>query len=186
MLSKLIKAFEFLRTDVDQLKNSVDALNKVRPIATEGKPGRDGVSPSVKDIVEIVLSELPAPKDGISPDVKAIVDEVLDKIPKPRDGRDAAAVNVSDVAAIVLAKIQKPKDGKDGTNGPTLEAVVSKVAAKVKNGEQGKTGIQGKPGKNGISVTDVQLNNNRIYCPKWMGYIQAFTKWRYSCICSRY
>lgn len=166
MLDKLLKASGLLKEDVSALKESVAKLEKVHPIVKEGKPGRDGKdgeSPSVEDIVQAVVAQLPEPEKV---DTKAIVDDVVAQIPKPRDGRDAPTVNVSDVAAIVLAKIEKPKDGKDGRNGPDLETVVKRVKAQVQDGKQGEPGPPGppgKPGKDGVSVTDVQLNNNDLF-----------------------
>lgn len=169
MLDKLLKAFGLLKEDVSALKESVAKLEKIHPIVKEGKPGRDGKdgeSPSVEDIVQAVVAQLPEPEKV---DTKAIVDDVVAQIPKPRDGRDAPTVNVSDVAAIVLAKIEKPKDGKDGRNGPDLETVVKRVKAQVQDGERGERGEPGppgppgKPGKDGVSVTDVQLNNNDLF-----------------------
>jgi hypothetical protein len=166
MLDKLLKAFGLLKEDVTALKESVAKLEKVHPIVKEGKPGRDGKdgeSPSVEDIVQAVVAQLPEPEKV---DTQAIVDDVVAQIPKPRDGRDAPTVNVSDVAAIVLAKIEKPKDGKDGRNGPDLETVVKRVKAQVQDGERGEPGPPGppgKPGKDGVSVTDVQLNNNDLF-----------------------
>lgn len=166
MLDKLLKAFGLMKEDVSALKESVAKLEKVHPIVKEGKPGRDGKdgeSPSVEDIVQAVIAQLPEPEKI---DTKALVDDVVAQIPKPRDGRDAPTVNVSDVAAIVLAKIEKPKDGKDGRNGPDLETVVKRVKAQVQDGKQGEPGPPGppgKPGKDGVSVTDVQLNNNDLF-----------------------
>lgn len=166
MLDKLLKAFGLMKKDVTALQESVAKLEKVHPIVKEGKPGRDGKdgeSPSVEDIVQAVIAQLPEPEKI---DTKALIDDVVAQIPKPRDGRDAPTVNVSDVAAIVLAKIPKPKDGKDGRNGPDLETVVKRVKAQVQDGKQGEPGPQGpqgKPGKDGVSVTDVQLNNNDLF-----------------------
>lgn len=161
MLDKLIKSFVFLKADVTRLRESVAKLEKAYSVVKEGEPGGySGENPSVKDIVVAVLAELPALKGGASSDVKAIVEDILATMPKPRDGRDVPVVSVSDVAAIVLAKIPKPKDGRDG---PDLETVVRRVKAQVQDGERGPPGPQGRPGKNGVSVTDVQLNNNDLF-----------------------
>lgn len=163
MWDKLHAAFLTLKQEVEMLRISVARLDKVRAIAAEGKPGRDGkdgISPSIEAVVEAVLSQMPPPEKI---DTKSIINEVMSSIPKPRDGRDALPVNVSDVAAIVLAKIPKPKDGKDG---PDLEAVIKRFKAQVRDGQQGEPGPPGPPGKDGtdgVSVTDVQLNNNDLF-----------------------
>lgn len=166
MLDKLIKAFGFLKSDIVAIKQSIESLEKKSSLIKDGKPGKDGVSPSIDDIVPAVLAQMPKPKDGKSPDVNVIINEVLASIPKPRDGRDAPAVNVSDIAAIVLAKYPKPKDGKDGKDGrdgPDMATVVKRVKSQLKDGKQGPRGPAGKPGKDGVSVTDVQLNNNELF-----------------------
>jgi len=160
MLAKLTRAFGVLLKDVEALESQVERMDKVRPIVTEGKPGKNGVSPKIEDIVLAVLAQIPTPKDGESPDPKSIIADVLALMPKPRDGRDADPANVSDIAAIVFAKIPKPKDGH---NGPDLETVVMRVKAQVQDGKPGIPGKQGKPGKNGVSVTKVKLDNNELF-----------------------
>lgn len=140
----------------------IERLEKVKPVAAvNGRDGKDG--PDLETVVKAVLAQVPGPKDV---DTKALVNEVLAQIPKPRDGkdgRDGQTVSVSDVAAIVLAKIPKPRDGKDG---PDLETVVRKVRAQVQNGRDGEPGPQGpkgEPGNDGVSVTDVRLDNNELF-----------------------
>lgn len=166
MLDKLTAAVKQLLTDNRDFSTRLERLEKVKPAVVngrDGKDGKDGVSPDIETIVAAVVNELPEPEKI---DTKAIVNDVLAQIPKPRDGRDAPAVNVSDVAAIVLAKIPTPKDGKDGHNGPDLETVVRRVKAQVKDGkpgERGPKGDKGEPGKDGVSVTDVQLKNNELF-----------------------
>lgn len=166
MLDKLTAAVKQLLTDNRDFSTRLERLEKVKPAVVngrDGKDGKDGVSPDIETIVAAVVNELPEPEKI---DTKAIVNDVLAQIPKPRDGRDAPAVNVSDVAAIVLAKIPTPKDGKDGHNGPDLETVVKRVKAQVKDGkpgERGPKGDKGEPGKDGVSVTDVQLKNNELF-----------------------
>ena len=166
MSSLLSKALTFLKDEVAALQFSVAKLENARPTAAAaGKPGRDGkdgVSPDVDAVVSAVLEKLPAPKDGVSPDPKAVVSEVLAVMPKPRDGRDAPPVNVSDVAAIVLAKIPMPKNGRDA---PAVDVsdVARAVRAQVKDGARGPAGVPGSPGKDGVSVTDVQLTDNELY-----------------------
>lgn len=166
MLDKLTAAVKQLLTDNRDFSTRLERLEKVKPAVVngrDGKDGKDGVSPDIETIVAAVVNELPEPEKI---DTKAIVNDVLAQIPKPRDGRDAPAVNVSDVAAIVLAKIPTPKDGKDGRNGPDLETVVKRVKAQVKDGspgEPGPPGPPGKDGKDGVSVTNVQLKNNELF-----------------------
>lgn len=171
MLTKLAKAFSLLRQEVTALKGDVQRIEKVRQVVQHGK---DGVSPDPDEIVSAVLEKIPAPKDGVSPDPQAIAEAAAKLIPEPKPGRDAVPPSVRDVADVVLAKIEKPKDGvspdpkaiaeaaakllpvpKDGVS-PTAE----EVAKKMPNPQRGKTGA---PGKNGVSVTDVQLNNNELF-----------------------
>lgn len=166
MLDKLTAAVKQLLTDNRDFSTRLERLEKVKPAVVngrDGKDGKDGVSPDIETIIAAVVNELPEPEKI---DTKAIVNDVLAQIPKPRDGRDAPAVNVSDVAAIVLAKIPTPKDGKDGHNGPDLETVVKRVKAQVKDGAKGEPGPPGPPGKDGkdgVSVTNVQLKNNELF-----------------------
>ncbi len=171
MLTKLAKAFSLLRQEVTTLKGDVQRIEKVRQVVQHG---RDGVSPDPDEIVSAVLEKIPAPKDGVSPDPQAVAEAAAKLIPEPKPGRDAVPPSVRDVADVVLAKIEKPKDGvspdpkaiaeaaakllpvpKDGVS-PTAE----EVAKKMPNPQRGKTGA---PGKNGVSVTDVQLNNNELF-----------------------
>jgi hypothetical protein len=171
MLTKLAKAFGLLRQDLTALKGDVQRLEKVRPIV---KHGKDGVSPDPEEIVSAVLERIPAPKDGVSPDPQAIAEAAAKLVPAAKPGRDAIPPTVRDVADVVLAQIEKPKDGvspdpqaiaaeaaklipapKDGVS-PTPES----VAKKMPNPQRGKTGA---PGKNGVSVTDVQLNDNELF-----------------------
>lgn len=171
MLTKLAKAFSLLRQEVTALKGDVQRIEKVRQVVQHGK---DGVSPDPDEIVSAVLEKIPTPKDGISPDPQVIAEAAAKLIPEPKPGRDAVPPTVRDVADVVLAKIEKPKDGvspdpkaiaaeaakllpvpKDGVS-PTAE----EVAKKMPSPQRGKTGA---PGKNGVSVTDVQLNNNELF-----------------------
>lgn len=171
MLTKLAKAFSLLRQEVTALKGDVQRIEKVRQVVQHGK---DGVSPDPDEIVSAVLEKIPTPKDGVSPDPQAIAEAAAKLIPEPKPGRDAVPPTVRDVADVVLAKIEKPKDGvspdpkaiaeaaakllpvpKDGVS-PTAE----EVAKKMPSPQRGKTGA---PGKNGVSVTDVQLNNNELF-----------------------
>lgn len=158
MGNKITEAVTKLIGDTRDLAARLGRLEKVKPVTTKGRDGKDGKSPDVKEIVDAVLSQIPAPKDGKSPDPKAVVADVLAIMPKPKDGRDAPIVNVSDVAAIVLAKIPKPKDG---TNGPDLGTVLRQIRAQVKDGERGERGPQGPKGpkgKDGASVTDMNFD----------------------------
>ena len=171
MLTKLAKAFSLLRQEVTTLKGDVQRIEKVRPVV---KHGKDGVSPDPDEIVSAVLEKIPTPKDGVSPDPHAVAEAAAKLIPEPKPGRDAVPPSVRDVADVVLAKIEKPKDGvspdpkaiaeaaakllpvpKDGVS-PTAE----EVAKKMPNPQRGKTGARGK---NGVSVTDVQLSNNELF-----------------------
>ena len=171
MLTKLARAFSLLRQDLTALKGDVQRIEKVRQVV---KNGVDGVSPDPEEIVSAVLERIPAPKDGVSPDPQAIAEAAAKLIPEAKPGRDAIAPTVRDIADVVLAKIEKPKDGispdpkaiataaaklievpKDGVSPTAAE-----VAKKMPNPQRGKTGA---PGKNGVSVTDVQLNNNELF-----------------------
>ena len=170
MLAKLYKAFDILRQDVAALKGDVQRVEKVRQVVRHGV---DGKSPDPDEIIVAVLERIPAPKDGISPDPEVIAEAAAKLIPEPKPGRDAVPPTVRDIVDVVLANITRPKDGispdpvaiaasaaklipapKDGKS-PTAEA----VAKKMPNPQRGKTGA---PGKNGTSVTDVQLNNNEL------------------------
>jgi len=163
---KLLKAFSLLRSEFSSVRESVSRLEKVRAIAQDGKPGRDGkdgVSPPLDEIVAAVISQIPEPEKI---DADHIIDEVLSKLPTPRDGRDAPVVNVSDVAAVVLANIEKPKDGKNGKNGrdaPDLETIVRRVKSQIKDGERGSKGEKGEKGADGVSVTKVEIKNNELF-----------------------
>jgi hypothetical protein len=117
---------------------------------------------------------MPAAIDGISPDPQAIAELAAKLIPEATPGRDAIPPTVRDVADVVLAQIKKPEDGispdpvaiaaeaaklirvpKDGV-APTAEA----VARSMPTPQRGKTGA---PGKNGVSVTNVQLKDNELF-----------------------
>lgn len=171
MLTKLARAFTILRQDLTALKDDVQRIDKALPVV---KNGVDGVSPDPEEIVSAVLERISAPKDGVSPDPQAIAEAAAKLIPEAKPGRDAIAPTVRDIADVVLAKIEKPKDGvspdpkaiatataklipvpKDGVSPTAAE-----VAKKMPNPQRGKTGA---PGKNGVSVTDVQLNNNELF-----------------------
>ena len=171
MLKKLAQSFKLLRDEVTALKGDVRRVEQVRQIV---KHGKDGVSPDPQAIAEAAAKLIPTPKDGVSPDPQAIAEAAAKLVPTPEPGRDAVPPTVRDVADVVLAKIERPKDGvspdpqaiaeaaakliptpKDGVS-PTPES----VAKKMPNPQRGKTGA---PGKNGVSVTDVQLNNNELF-----------------------
>jgi hypothetical protein len=132
--------------EVKELRADVQNM----PTPKNGEPGKPGVSPAPESIAELVLAQLPEIKDGEpgkDADIEAVIKEVLAQIPTPKDGkpgRDAQPPLLADVAALVLAQIPKPKDGVS----PDPKAVAV-AAAK-----------QGKPGKNGASITDVRLERN--------------------------
>jgi hypothetical protein len=168
VLAKLIKSFGLLRQEFSALKTDVKRLEQVRQVV---KNGKDGVSPDLEKIVISVLERIPPAKDGVSPDIKAIAEAAAKLIPEPKAGRDAVAPTIRDIADVVLANIGKPKDGvspdpkvlaaaaarlirvpKDGAS-PTPEAVAARLP----------TPKRGPAGKNGVSVTDVQLNNNELF-----------------------
>jgi hypothetical protein len=160
MLDKILKAFGYVKSDLEQLKKEVHTLQAIKPIVKNGRDGKDGRdAPDLETIVKAVLSEIPEPE-------KIDIQAVLDKIPTPKDGRDgkdgrdAPPVSVSDVATVVLAQIPKPKDGKNGRDAPDLETIVKKVQANIKNGEQGPAGARGPRGSKGVSVTDVELSKD--------------------------
>jgi hypothetical protein len=168
MLAKLVKSFGLLRQDFAALRTDFKRLEQVRQVV---KNGVDGVSPDLEKIIVSVLERIPPAKDGVSPDIKAIAEAAAKLIPDPKPGRDAVAPTIRDIADVVLANIQKPKDGvspdpkviaaaaarlirapKDGES-PTPEAVAARLP----------TPKRGPPGKNGVSVTDVQLNDNELF-----------------------
>lgn len=167
MLDKIQAAVKYLLKDHRDLSARLERIEKVKPVVINGKDGRD--APTIEEVVEAVLAQIPTPKDGESPDPKAIVNDVLAQMPTPRDGkdgRDAPAVNVSDVAAIVLAKLPTPKNGKDGRDAPELSTIVKSVKAQIKTpepGRPGKEGKNGRDGKNGVSVTKVELERNKLF-----------------------
>lgn len=167
MEAKLAAAVRQLLADNREMAARIERLEKVKPVVVNGKdgaPGRD--APTIDEVVEAVIAQIPTPKDGESPDPKAIVNDVLAQMPKPRDGRDAPVVNVSDVASIVLAKMPKPKDGRDGRDAPDISTIVKSVKAQLATPERGEPGPQGKPGKpgkDGVSVTGVELKNNELF-----------------------
>ncbi len=167
MLDKIQAAVKYLLKDHRDISARLERIEKVKPVVINGKDGRD--APTIEDVVEAVLAQIPTPKDGESPDPKAIVNDVLAQMPTPRDGkdgRDAPAVNVSDVAAIVLAKLPTPKNGKDGRDAPELSTIVKSVKAQIKTpepGRSGKDGKNGRDGKNGVSVTKVELERNKLF-----------------------
>lgn len=167
MLDKIQAAVKYLLKDHRDLSARLERIEKVKPVVINGKDGRD--APTIEEVVEAVLAQIPTPKNGESPDPKAIVNDVLAQMPTPRDGkdgRDAPAVNVSDVAAIVLAKLPTPKNGKDGRDAPELSTIVKSVKAQIKTpepGRPGKDGKNGRDGKNGASVTKVELDRNKLF-----------------------
>ena len=171
MLDKLAKAFGLLRQDVASLRGDVQRIEKVRQVV---KHGRDGVSPDPDDIVATVLAKIEIPKDGISPDLDEVAAAAAKLVPPPEPGRDAVAPLVRDVADVVLAKIERPKDGispdlnavaaaaaklvpvpKDGIS-PTAAAVAKRIP-------KPQRGLQGLPGKDGVSVTGVSLESNELF-----------------------
>lgn len=164
MLTKVVEALEKFKKGLAAVKRDVLALKAVKPVAKPGKDGKDGRdAPPLEELVAAVLAQIPEPEKVEIPTKAELVAEVLAKIPKPRDGRDGQTVSVSDVAAIVLAKLPKPKDGRDA---PDLETVAKQVRLMVQDGRDGATGAQGEkgePGKDGISVTDVKVENNSLY-----------------------
>ena len=126
------------------------------------------------DIAAAAVELIRVPKDGVSPDLEAVAIAAAKLIPEPKPGRDAIAPTVRDVADVVLANIKKPKDGvspdpeavaiaaaklvptpKDGISPSAAE-----VAAKLPTAPRGH---KGDKGKNGVSITDVQLNNNELF-----------------------
>ncbi len=168
MLNKLVHAFNLLRQDLSALKGDVQRLEKVRAVV---KDGVDGVSPDPNEIIRVVLERIPTPKDGESPDPRVVAEAAARLIPEPKPGRDAVAPSVRDIADVVLANITPPKDGispdpqaiavqasklirtpKDGVS-PTAQEVAKQIPAPKR----------GAPGKNGVSITDVQLNNNELF-----------------------
>jgi hypothetical protein len=168
MLAKLVKSFGLLRQDFTALRTDFKRLEQVRQVV---KHGKDGVSPDLEKIVISVLERIPPGKDGVSPDINAIAEAAAKLMPDPKPGRDAVSPSIRDIADVVLANIEKPKDGvspdpkvlaaaaarlirvpKDGES-PTPEAVAARLP----------TPKRGPPGKDGVSVTDVQLNDNELF-----------------------
>lgn len=158
--SKLAAVLQSINAELTSLRDKVARIQKVKPLVKDGK---DGVSPKIEDIVAAVLAEIPKSKDGESPDPQKIITELLAQVPTPRDGkdgRDAQQVSVADVVSVVLAKLPKPKDGR---NGPSIAAVVQRVEAAVHDGKDGKDGTRGPQGEKGVSITNVELNNNELF-----------------------
>jgi len=160
MIEKLARAFSKLRGEVSELSQRIDSLPEPK----------DGVSPKAEDIAALVLEQTPTPKDGKDADAQAIVEEVLAKMPKPKDGKDAQPPLLADVAALVLAQMPKPKDGVS----PDPQAIAreaAKLVPKPKDGVSPKAediarrvpkAKQGKPGKDGVSITDVKVERGNI------------------------
>lgn len=172
MIDKLARAFTKLLAEVKELRADVQNM----PTPKNGEPGKPGVSPEPEAIAELVLAQLPEIKDGEpgkDADIEAVIKEVLAQIPTPKDGkpgRDAQPPLLADVAALVLAQIPKPKDGVS-PDPKALAAAAAKLIPKPKDGVSPSpksvaalvkvpTPKQGKPGKNGASVTDVRLERN--------------------------
>ena len=167
MLTKLVKAFNLLRKDVEVLTDDVKLIEK----AKDGKDGKDGFSPDINIIAEEAAKLIPTPKDGVSPDISVVAEEAAKLIPEAKPGRDAIPPSIRDVADVVLANIERPKDGispdikvvaeeaaklipvpKDGTS-PTPQSVAEFIPA----------AKPGKDGKDGVSVTKVKLTNNELF-----------------------
>ena len=172
MIDKLARAFTKLLAEVKELRADVQNM----PTPKNGEPGKPGVSPEPEAIAELVLAQLPEIKDGKpgkDADIEAVIKEVLAQIPTPKDGkpgRDAQPPLLADVAALVLAQIPKPKDGVS----PDPKAVAIEAAKLVPKPKDGVSPDpkavaalvpvpapkQGKPGKDGKSITDVRLERN--------------------------
>ncbi len=160
MIEKLYAALKGLISDVSALTERMDSFEATPPVHGDpGEPGKDGTSPNIDDVVALVVEQLPEP-EKVNTD--ELVGKVLSCMPPPKHGRDAEPVNVSDVAAIVLSKMPPPEKGDPGIS-PDPEAIARKVKAQVRNGDKGDPGPEGPPGPRGVSVTDVQLNNNELF-----------------------
>jgi len=167
MIAKLVKAFTLLRKDFADLKINVDSIEKA-------KPAKDGISPDINEIVAQVLSRIPPAKDGETPDINLIATEAAKLIPNAQPGRDGISPTVRDIADVVLANLEKPKDGIS-PDPKTIAAAAARLIPKPKNGTSPsaqevaavlptpKRGLPGTKGKDGVSVTDVQLNNNELF-----------------------
>jgi hypothetical protein len=172
MIDKLARAFTKLLAEVKELRADVRNM----PTPKNGEQGKPGVSPEPEAIAELVLAQLPTIKDGEpgkDADIEVVIKEVLARIPTPKDGkpgRDAQPPLLADVAALVLAQIPKPKDGVS-PDPKALAAAAAKLIPKPKDGVSPSpksvaalvkvpTPKQGKPGKNGASITDVRLERN--------------------------
>jgi hypothetical protein len=171
VLTKVWKAFSLLSEQVSTLKSDIERMQKIRQVV---KHGIDGVSPDINNVVALVLESMPAPIDGVSPDPQTIAEIAAKLIPTPPPGRDAVSPSVNDVVELVLAKIKKPKDGSSPDPKLLAELIIGMVpkpkdglspsaedvAKRMPTPQRGKTGA---PGKDGVSITDVQLTNNELF-----------------------
>ena len=173
MLNKLSQAFAEIRKEMSALRSDLTSLSKIRATVPKdgaaGKDGEAGRTPDVQAIVDAAVAKIP------TPDVQAIVDAAVAKIPAALHGRDAVPPTVADVAAVVLSKIPKPKNGVT----PDVDAIIKKVVAMVPKPKDGVTpdvaaiaeqtaAIMPPPkggpaGKDGVSITDVQVTDNKLY-----------------------
>lgn len=149
VLPKSVKAFSNLCLDFKTLKSDFLAFKSKAPTVINGQ---DGVSPDPDEIVKEILAKLPTPrdgKDGVSPVIRDVADIVLANIRPPKDGVSPDL----NVVAIEAAKlIPKPRDGIS----PTPMAIAKQLPVP-------KRGERGPAGKDGTSVTAVELKNNELF-----------------------
>ena len=163
--------------------------NKIGTIAGKnGDNGKDGVTPDIGAIAEMVLARVPIPKDGkdATVDVEAIAERVAKLVPRPKDGengKDAEPIDVQRVIAEVLRQVPTPKDGTSVTLEqaiPHLEAGVSKwmlewerraqdALAKAidrlptpKDGRAGDRGEKGDAGAAGVGIERLVVDQKSV------------------------
>ena len=103
----------------------------------DGSHGRDGITPDYDAIVRDVLAATPIPKNGAD----------------GRDGTDAEPVDYTRIVAEVAARIPAPKNGKDAP-AVDVPAIVNAAVKQIKTPAAGK---------NGASITRVELIKNKLF-----------------------
>jgi len=89
-------------------------------------------------------------------DLDALALKAAALVPKPQDGKDAPAVDVEAIAKRAAALVPVPANGKDAPP-VDVEALAVKAAALIQKPADGKHGQDGKPGRDGTSVTPEDL-----------------------------
>jgi hypothetical protein len=152
---------------LDEKSASLEAMIKAIPPGTPGEKGADGRDG--RDGKDGIDGKDGAPgergADGINGkdaviDTAAIVENILALVPVPKDGRDADPVDTAAIVKEVLAQIPVPKDGKDAT--VDTDALVREVVSLVPTPKDGRDGRDGTPGRDGITMEQVDKSAARI------------------------